>query len=439
MNSSNLKKIKSTPCPGAAIVYHNALRRKFAPFLFFALHESLHLASLENLLEMADLNAKWNRFKGEMKAKRMAKPINKAKKESGHGQKELNKTRELTVQQLSSHVSGKAQKYSRVGPREFVPYPFDELSFNGIKAACLQHFSSKTGLECDVLAGERGPSCKSLEQIPDLKLIHIRFIPTVFTGELDLEPFIKKYKVHDETDRDKTDQGGSAREIFSKDLSIPCQIKEVKSSTHGHSAPSTKVTNTTVKSRPVPKSMSVTQMLKMGKGKTNTEVFSLVNIFKFDLAHMTWSIIPQKIELSVELEPFSCGGFRKAYKATSITPGFCDTKWVIKRYLPEALETIQTVGQTVEEHTKKAIQTHLLAKNFAEMLDKEVSQWGIAGFGRTLRYNKIYLGKFEASGESTTIEEFIEGDFKKYINNTGITYGESSDVAEKAVSCTLQL
>eukprot|EP00794_Sanderia_malayensis_P004140 gene4140-4693_t len=54
-------------------------------------------------------------------------------------------------------------------------------------------------MECDVLADERGPSCKSFEQIPDLKLIHIRFItPTMpmcsGTEELDLEPFAKKYR-----------------------------------------------------------------------------------------------------------------------------------------------------------------------------------------------------------------------------------------------------
>ena len=368
-----------------------------------------------------------------MKAKRIAKPINKPKKEPGRGQKELNKRRELIVQQLSSHVSGKAQKYSRVGPREFVPYPFDELTFNGIKAACLQYFSSKRDLECDVLADERGPSCKSLEQIPDLKLIHIRFItPTmaVSTGELDLEPFIKKYKGIDEAEKDKAREVG-AREIFSKHISIPSQIKEVKSSSdHGKSF--TEVTSSIIKSRPVPKSMSITQMLQMGKGKANNGVFSLVKIYKCDLAHMTWSIIPQKVELSVEMEAFSSGGFRKAYKATSITPGFSDTIWVIKRYLPEALNTIQTVGQTVEEHTKKAIQTHLLAKNFAEMLAKEVSQRGIVSFGKTLKYNKIYLSKFEASGESTTIEEFIEGDFKKYLNNTGINCGEEGDIAEKA-------
>ncbi|KAK6167171.1 hypothetical protein SNE40_021266 [Patella caerulea] len=29
---------------------------------------------------------------------------------------------------------------------------------------------------CDVLAGEQGPSCKDVKQIPDLKVIHVRFI-----------------------------------------------------------------------------------------------------------------------------------------------------------------------------------------------------------------------------------------------------------------------
>ena len=29
---------------------------------------------------------------------------------------------------------------------------------------------------CDVLAGEQGPSCFSVKQIPDFKVIHVRFI-----------------------------------------------------------------------------------------------------------------------------------------------------------------------------------------------------------------------------------------------------------------------
>ena len=42
------------------------------------------------------------------------------------------------------------------------------------------HFAPKIGpgMYCDVLAGEQGSSCSSLQQIPDTKLIHIRFTNT---------------------------------------------------------------------------------------------------------------------------------------------------------------------------------------------------------------------------------------------------------------------
>eukprot|EP00794_Sanderia_malayensis_P021040 gene21040-23095_t len=111
-------------------------------------------------------------------------------------------------------------------------------------------------------------------------------------------------------------------------------------------------------------------------------------------------VVQQLSSHVAELEALSSDGFRKAFKGKSITPGFCNTIWVVKRYLPEALNTNKKVGQTVEEHTKKAIQTHLLAKNFAQVLDKEVLQRDIADFGKTLMYNKIFLSKFQACGES---------------------------------------
>ena len=71
---------------------------------------------------------------------------------------------ELTVQRLSSEVSGKTQKYSRVGPREFVPFDSqEELTIEKIKRSCEKYFSSHIGpnLICDFLAGEQGPSCKT--------------------------------------------------------------------------------------------------------------------------------------------------------------------------------------------------------------------------------------------------------------------------------------
>ena len=52
----------------------------------------------------------------------------------------------LTGQGLSTHVSTKAQRYSRLGPHEFVPYRRDDLTLEAIKSACQEHFTSKLKL-----------------------------------------------------------------------------------------------------------------------------------------------------------------------------------------------------------------------------------------------------------------------------------------------------
>ena len=131
---------------------------------------------------MADRRKKsWGTFKNEMKAKRRKTGDGGAKKnEKGN----ILERQELAVQRLSSEVSGKAQKYTRVRPREFVQDGEEELSIEGIKAACEKHFSSsleRKRLFCDVLAGEQGPSCHSMKHIPDLKVIHVRFIKSSST------------------------------------------------------------------------------------------------------------------------------------------------------------------------------------------------------------------------------------------------------------------
>ena len=120
-------------------------------------------------------------FKNEMKAKRCKTGDGGAKKnEKGN----ILERPELVVQRLSSEVSGKAEKYTRVGPRKFVQYDEEELSIVGIKAPCEKHFSSSLEHKrffCDVLAGEQGPSCHSMKHIPDLKVIHVRFIKSSST------------------------------------------------------------------------------------------------------------------------------------------------------------------------------------------------------------------------------------------------------------------
>ena len=90
---------------------------------------------------MADRRKKsWGTFKNEMKEKRRKTGDGGAKKnEKGN----ILERQELVVQRLSSEVSGKAQKYTRVGPSEFVQYDEEELSIEGIKADCEKDFSPK--------------------------------------------------------------------------------------------------------------------------------------------------------------------------------------------------------------------------------------------------------------------------------------------------------
>ena len=59
----------------------------------------------------------WKKLKGKVKDKR----TKNAKTGLQDGQRRP-KGEELTVQRLSAHVSGKAQKYACMGPQEFVPF-----------------------------------------------------------------------------------------------------------------------------------------------------------------------------------------------------------------------------------------------------------------------------------------------------------------------------
>ena len=106
----------------------------------------------------------WDVFKNKMSRKRMGK------------KEEKDETEYFTVQRLSASVEGKAQKYTRIGPLTMVPFPHEDKTMENIKNACKDHFEIDKGYQCDVLAGGRGPSYTSVNQIKNWKLIHIRFV-----------------------------------------------------------------------------------------------------------------------------------------------------------------------------------------------------------------------------------------------------------------------
>ena len=119
-------------------------------------------------------DGEWNRFKNKMKEKRTANTRDRKKKEKS-GCSVPGDT--ITIHRLSPEVSGKVQKYSRIGAREFVAYDHDQYTIENIKRACMKHsgLSFDGLLCCDVVAGEQGSSCSSIKQLPDFKVIHVRF------------------------------------------------------------------------------------------------------------------------------------------------------------------------------------------------------------------------------------------------------------------------
>ena len=216
----------------------------------------------------------WKQFKENIKQKRASK--RKAAEKAG-----VSATGEIIVQRLSATVSGKAQKYSGVGAREFVPFDqFEELTVDNIKEACEQHFTElkeSDNLVCDVLAGEQGPSCRTIGQIPDQKVFHVRFVHANSLGDRSIVNKVKP--------------AGPARTSTNAVKSVPVH--------------SVSLFPTTTASKVYPKSLSVVEMLKLGKKIEQSS--SMIDIFKFSISQMAWSKVESGVEFNVSREPFASG------------------------------------------------------------------------------------------------------------------------------------
>ena len=167
-----------------------------------------------------------------------------------------------------------------------------------------------------------------------------------------------------------------------------------------------------------PRSLSISDMLKLGQVNTQTATV-VIKVYEFDMDLLSWVKVPKTVEFCEEKTAVGRGGFRTAYKASSKHPDFKGTSWVVKHYLPEALKCIEETEQTTEEHSKKVVQMHLLARNISLQLEQAVRKTENQDFfGEVPKYKKIFHGVTEA-GEHVTIEEYIKGAFVKYINNNG--------------------
>ena len=115
--------------------------------------------------------AEWRQFANKQRQKRAAKGKRPARES-------VEANDEIIVQRMSSEVTGKQQKYTRIGPRELVSFEFNDITFDNIVESCQKYFAAqmdKDIIVCDILCGECGPSCKKMCQIPDHKVFYVRF------------------------------------------------------------------------------------------------------------------------------------------------------------------------------------------------------------------------------------------------------------------------
>lgn len=214
----------------------------------------------------------WDNYKEKVAKKRMRR----GEEKGGTGPKGG-----LTVQRLSANVEDKCQKYSRIGPLTLVPCE-KELTLKNIKDACKTYFN--TELECDVLAGERGPSFTDSGQIQNWKVLHVRFVES-----LEHPTNLNKQR------RPQSEPaGGSPSKSYSQN-------------------PPLRQTSVNVGPSPsVMRSVSLSQMMKLGRVIVpDTDVVTL-RLEEFCISRMEW-LEPFEVTLSVERKPFANGAFREAF------------------------------------------------------------------------------------------------------------------------------
>lgn len=160
-----------------------------------------------------------------------------------------------------------------------------------------------------------------------------------------------------------------------------------------------------------PTSVSIDLLLNAGqliKPKMKNRV--TLRLEKFNLEKQEWVSVENPLDLLVESEKFASGGFRDAFLGVSKD----NEKWVVKKYHGKAANTITgTLNSTIEDHTRKQIQMHCAARHLTKVFSNKVPQ----EFGECFTFNRAYYTVYQ--GEPATVEEFVEGTFRKYVNNNG--------------------
>ena len=163
-----------------------------------------------------------------------------------------------------------------------------------------------------------------------------------------------------------------------------------------------------------PASVSIAQLLNAGKFvKPTSRTKTVLNLESFDLLNKEWKT-EKCLTLFVDDDKFASGAFRDAFKGTPESGSQCKKQWVIKKYNDKSKNTIvDTIKTTVEIHTRKQVQMHTVARQLTKRFSSIVPE----EFGQSFAYNKVFYSRF--NDEPVTVEEFVSGQFTKYVNNDG--------------------
>ena len=314
-----------------------------------------------------------------------------------------------------STVPNSKKKYEPVDTREFVDFTdYKELSIENIKKACEKFFEAPQG-SCDVLLTDRGPSCYLTEQIVGKKFYYVRFVDP---EKNSIKP---KKRIHDEVE-ESTEPSWAISKKFRG--SLPQHPYSAEASISAHS----KERLPPVPSSAFPKSVSVADLLLARKLVEAPSVSPVTLLLEsYNVVEKKWETF-RSVGFLKENKHFADGGFRYAFMATTTQQGL-SPKWVIKQNEEDQLESItKALGMTTAQHTRKQVQMHAVARSIAHNFIRKSPK----DFGLTFHYKKVYYALMNDT--PVTVEEFIPGQFFKYINNTGniIVSQEHKTIIEKA-------
>lgn len=119
----------------------------------------------------------------------------------------------------------------------------------------------------------------------------------------------------------------------------------------------------------------------------NSSKYKVFMLEEFSVASQRW--LPAiEVKMSLEDKPFDHGGFRDVFKAFAYNKLYGE--YVVKMFQEDKVNVLTERAFTEEEHARKTVQMHSLARHLAMKFALSVPQ----DFGENFTYTKLFYGKF---------------------------------------------